>query len=299
MMKPFLVIVLVFSAIFAGGGVMAAQANAAMPGDMLYAVDRGIESLRLDLATNPQAALDLQTQFAMERLQEVRALDARGELGQADGLFEQVSEQLADLEAVSQANGGGQSVADLLNQAYEAGSPLAPGVDDNGNENGNENANGNQNGNGNENANGNGTFKQPKGGGHCSGTATRHHPHGDALAAEYSVDYGEVMGYFCQGYGFGEISLAYQLSKQSGAPVSEIFAQRGGGQGWGQLMKQYGLNGKSGKTGGNDGSQGSGQDNNNGKGKGNGGVGNGNGKGNGENGKNNGNSKGNGKGKKP
>jgi len=111
-----------------------------------------------------------------------------------------------------------------------------------------------------------------------------------------------VMGYFCQGYGFGEIALAYQLSQQAGVPVGEVFAQRGSGQGWGQVMKSYGLHGKSGKTGGQGNGQGgnNGQGNGKGNGKGNsdGGPGNhGNGKGNGGNGKGNGN--GNGKGKKP
>ena len=45
------------------------------------------------------------------------------------------------------------------------------------------------------------------------------------------------MGWFCQGYGFGEIDLAYELAQISGKPVSEIFAMRASGMGWGNIKK--------------------------------------------------------------
>ena len=36
------------------------------------------------------------------------------------------------------------------------------------------------------------------------------------LAQRYGVPYEEIMGWFCQHYGFGEIDLAYSLSRQIG-----------------------------------------------------------------------------------
>lgn len=64
------------------------------------------------------------------------------------------------------------------------------------------------------------------------------HPTGQTLAARYAVPYEEIMGWFCQGFGFGEIDLAYSLSRQAGVPVSEVFAMRSSGMGWGEI-KQY------------------------------------------------------------
>ena len=46
------------------------------------------------------------------------------------------------------------------------------------------------------------------------------------------------MGWFCQGFGFGEIDLAYSLSAQTGTPVDQIFAMKSSGMGWGNIKKQ-------------------------------------------------------------
>ena len=62
-------------------------------------------------------------------------------------------------------------------------------------------------------------------------------PKGESLAAKWGVPYEEIMGWFCQGYGFGEIDLAYELAQISGKPVSEIFAMRASGMGWGNIKK--------------------------------------------------------------
>lgn len=60
---------------------------------------------------------------------------------------------------------------------------------------------------------------------------------GEELAARWGVTYTEIIGWFCQGFGFGEIDLAYELAKESGKPVGDIFAMKAGGTGWG-LIKQ-------------------------------------------------------------
>ena len=69
----------------------------------------------------------------------------------------------------------------------------------------------------------------------CTGADPQ--PKGQDLAAQYGVSYEEIMGWFCQGFGFGEIDLVYSLSVQSGKPVAEIFALKQGGMGWGEIKK--------------------------------------------------------------
>lgn len=68
-------------------------------------------------------------------------------------------------------------------------------------------------------------------------TGAKPHPTGMKLAQRYGVPYEEIMKWFCQHYGFGEIDLAYSLSRQSGKPVEEIFAMRASGMGWGEIKK--------------------------------------------------------------
>ncbi len=67
------------------------------------------------------------------------------------------------------------------------------------------------------------------------------HPVGTSLAQKYGVSYEDIMSWFCQGYGFGEIDIAYDLSLQTGVTVEEIFALRQSGLGWGQIRQQLGV----------------------------------------------------------
>jgi hypothetical protein len=127
------------------------------------------------------------------------------------------------------------------------------------------------------------TFKQPKEGAYCDGTSETNHPEGDKLADEFDVDYTEIMDWFCQGYGFGEISQAYKISQLKGISAEEVFAMRASGMGWGKIKQFYGLIGK-----------GSHSKNGNGNGNGSGNANNGN-KGNNGNGKGNNGNHGNGK----
>jgi hypothetical protein len=74
-------------------------------------------------------------------------------------------------------------------------------------------------------------------------TGANPHPTGTKLALRYGVTYEEIMGWFCQGFGFGEIDLAYSLSLQSGVPVEQIFDMRKSGMGWGNIRKSLAPNG--------------------------------------------------------
>jgi hypothetical protein len=72
-------------------------------------------------------------------------------------------------------------------------------------------------------------------------TGANPHPQGTTLAARFGVPYEEIMGWFCSGYGFGEIEHAYEMSLAAGVPVADIFAMRAAGLGWGQIEQQLGL----------------------------------------------------------
>jgi len=84
----------------------------------------------------------------------------------------------------------------------------------------------------------------------CTGVVP--HPKADKLLVDYpgvemsdgsesvrSVTYDDIMGWFCNDkLGFGEIALAFKLSKGSDLLVDEIIKLRVGGQGWGEI-KQF------------------------------------------------------------
>ena len=67
------------------------------------------------------------------------------------------------------------------------------------------------------------------------------HPEGLRLAQVYGVPYAEIIGWFCEGFGFGEIDLAYGLSRDTGTEVADIFAMRRDGLGWGEIMEILGV----------------------------------------------------------
>jgi hypothetical protein len=80
------------------------------------------------------------------------------------------------------------------------------------------------------------TAQSTQEGGQCTGANP--HPTGMKLAQRYGVSYEEIMKWFCDyHYGFGEIDLAYSMSRQYGKPVEEIFAMRASGMGWGNIKK--------------------------------------------------------------
>jgi hypothetical protein len=68
---------------------------------------------------------------------------------------------------------------------------------------------------------------------YCTGAEP--HPTGSRLAQRYNVTYDEIMVWFCQGFGFGEIDLAYELSARSEIDVSAFFDRKLKGEGWGEI----------------------------------------------------------------
>jgi hypothetical protein len=143
-----------------------------------------------------------------------------------------------------------------------------------------------------------------------AGCSQPNQPVAQRLADSFGVSYDEIMGWHCQGFGFGEIARAYLLADAAGDNASTYFAERQGGEGWGQIVKQAGVHPSALAPGQvirpnhdatEESSANSHPGNGNGGGNGNGnGNGHGNGGGNGNgNGDGNGNGGGNGKGKGP
>lgn len=97
-------------------------------------------------------------------------------------------------------------------------------------------------------------------------TGANPHPTGQRLALRYGVPYAEIMGWFCQGFGFGEIDLAYGLSLQSGTPVPQIFDMRRSGMGWGEIRHALLGSPGNGNSKGNGNNTGNSNGNRNGKG---------------------------------
>lgn len=75
---------------------------------------------------------------------------------------------------------------------------------------------------------------------YCNGTATSPHPVGTKLAELYLVSYEEIMSWYCLGWGFGEIAIAYTISMDSLTPVADLFAMHESGMGWGEIMMELG-----------------------------------------------------------
>jgi hypothetical protein len=209
---------LIIVSLIAGGGAVVA-ADDAVPGDALYGLDQALESAQLSVASNGAARANLQKTLAEERLQEAAALEAVGKT-------ELSQEAFVQYEALITAVDPAFDLQDSLDDDDDDPEPTAtatmtptvtitptvtvtptvtltpePIVTD------------------------------------CTGNEQ---PHAQTLADKYEVSYDEIMGWFCDGNGFGEIEHAYDLSLVDGQSVAEIFALREAGAGWGQIKKEIG-----------------------------------------------------------
>ncbi|WP_031524038.1 DUF5667 domain-containing protein [Streptomyces sp. NRRL F-5123] len=102
------------------GGVAAASTNA-LPGDTLYPLKRGMEDLKLDMASGDASRGKIYLDMASTRLQEARRLMDRGRGGQLDD--ESVAEVRKALSGMHQEATEGHK---LLSQAYQHDGDLQP-----------------------------------------------------------------------------------------------------------------------------------------------------------------------------
>ena len=101
---------------------------------------------------------------------------------------------------------------------------------------GNDKADSNENNDQAEGGKGNGAY--------CAdGNQVKPHPFAARMAERYGVTESWVMGYFCDGYGMGQIMLALKTSEIKGidADPESILAERSNGVGWGNIWRGLGL----------------------------------------------------------
>jgi len=73
---------------------------------------------------------------------------------------------------------------------------------------------------------------------YCSGEKENDHPFAAAIAETYGTLVSDVMKYFCNGYGFGEIMLALQTHQVNGEEIVSMLVDRKSGHGWGQIWQE-------------------------------------------------------------
>jgi hypothetical protein len=79
----------------------------------------------------------------------------------------------------------------------------------------------------------------------CADLNGRQHPVGGRIASVYEVNYQGLMSWFCDGnYGFGEILLALQTSKITGADPGALLVRKTEVGGWGEVWKELGFTGR-------------------------------------------------------
>jgi hypothetical protein len=73
------------------------------------------------------------------------------------------------------------------------------------------------------------------------------HPVASGLADWFPEDYETIIGWFCDGWGFGQIMLALQtaeMTEDEGDSAQDYLDFRAEDQGWGEIWKELGLIGK-------------------------------------------------------
>lgn len=67
----------------------------------------------------------------------------------------------------------------------------------------------------------------------------KQHPDALALAEKYDVSYEDVISFYCQGFTFGEIDLVFEISKESGKLVDDLFSLRTSGLEWDVIRDEF------------------------------------------------------------
>jgi hypothetical protein len=67
------------------------------------------------------------------------------------------------------------------------------------------------------------------------------HPVAQAVANVYGVDYETVIGWHCDGFGFGDIAIALRLAERLGTDAGSLLSQVEGEPDWGELLRDAGI----------------------------------------------------------
>lgn len=84
---------------------------------------------------------------------------------------------------------------------------------------------------------------EEKGGFFCA-NADERHPVAQGIATTYEQPYEQVIGWFCDGFGLGQIMLALHTAELTGESAETFLARRAGGEGWGQIWLDFELIGR-------------------------------------------------------
>jgi len=79
---------------------------------------------------------------------------------------------------------------------------------------------------------------------YCSGEKETPHPVAIVLVNVFDKDVEEIMAYFCDGFGFGQLFLALQTEVIAEVEYGTLLEERSEGKGWGEIWKDLGYNGK-------------------------------------------------------
>ena len=237
---PTLVSIAVVVAVgIAGTAGVALAADAAGPGDPFYSLDRTMERIQLRLTYNPEAASRLRMRLTEERMSELQQLvrkqdqerlqEALGEYGDAVGELAAgpgARKQLAEPARISEMNQVLARNEEQMRYAFQTG-------DDEQDDDGEL------------------EDDVREGDGWYTGTMTITHPVASSLANQYEISYTQVVSWFADGYGFGEIMHALKTSEtlsgthpMSDTTPSGILTLKTELGGWGQVWQEFGLIGR-------------------------------------------------------
>jgi|GEM_PF-2391995 len=208
--------VLLLFALATGAGIVRA-ADGAAPGDLLYGLDRMLETRALSRETNPTIATLQQLRNAQERIDEIETLSARGDSDRVDEALREYAAQIGLLlEEGEAAPGDEMALTQLIDEALAA---QGARID---------------------------VLLMPDAGvgleiaslaGCAPESVVQLQPATRTVAGLYQVSQGDVASWRCAGYDFGEILLALETSRRTAIPVEELLVQQEVVAGWGHLWQ--------------------------------------------------------------
>jgi hypothetical protein len=234
---------LVLALVLSSSGVIYA-ADAAVPGDPLYGLDKAVESARLGLTYRPESVMNLLLSLADERLLEAEELAAMQDEGNLGAVLEDYGATVSSLaRTLGTVEGADKAeLTAMLDNAFSKHEGrltriLGPAVaDPPEDEEGEEEP-------------------EEEGAEYCVGADPN--PAAQALADEHGVTYEEVMDWFCGAeygpgeikYGLGEIKHALETSAREDIELSaeELLTLKTTLGGWGEVWQELGLIGSTGE----------------------------------------------------
>ncbi|MEA3377300.1 MAG: DUF5667 domain-containing protein [Chloroflexota bacterium] len=208
-------------------------AETAVPGEPLYGLERFIENVQCRLTRDPEAAAQLRMQFAEKRMAELGELVRRQDQARLEKALREYGDAVGALP-------GGPNEREVLGdpaRVQEMSRLLARNEEQIGYAF--QRAEGQQ-----EEDDG----EEPEG--EDEGWWTLEdftHPVAASLAEHYDVDYDDIVYWFQQGYGFGEIMHALETAdkiEDEEVDWADLLEEKGEDKGWGDIWQEYGLIGR-------------------------------------------------------